>query len=101
MLFKKNNSFNILLALFILFQFLMHLVWGGDPFLYSFNYLPIIIIFFALSLFQFHKSVEIYINNSFLKKNFNLLIPFIFIFMSFVILEGNINNKMWQLLISK
>jgi hypothetical protein len=100
-LFKKNNSFNILLALFILFQFLMHLVWGGDPFLYSFNYLPIIIIFFALSLFQFHKSVVIYINNSFLKKNFNLLIPFIFIFMSFVILEGNINNKMWQLFISK
>jgi hypothetical protein len=100
-LFKKNKIFNILISLFLLFQFLMHLVWGGDPFLYSFNYLPIIIIFFAVNLHEFSKSKQIYIKYSFLKENLNLLIPFIFIFLSFVLLEGNISNSLWQIIISK
>jgi hypothetical protein len=39
-----------LVAGFLLFQFLLHLVYGPEPFLYSYHYLPFLIIFVALYL---------------------------------------------------
>jgi hypothetical protein len=39
-----------LVAGFIILQFLLHMVYGHEPFLYSYHFLPFLIIFMALYL---------------------------------------------------
>ena len=54
-LFRFIRSTNLrdigaLVAGFILLQLLLHLVYGDEPFLYSYHFLPFLIIFIALYL---------------------------------------------------
>ena len=54
-LFRFIRSTNLrdvgaMVAGFIVLQFLLHLVYGDEPFLYSYHFLPFLIIFVALYL---------------------------------------------------
>ena len=76
--FKREipNKIGVLIALFILFQLLLHLVYGDAPFLYSYHYTPFLILF--ITLYQPEK--------------IKAAIPLIFIMLSIAIQDVNLRN---------
>ena len=53
----KKSTFTKVLLSFVLFQFLLHLFYGDNPFLYSAHYFPALIIIASYSLYGKHEKV--------------------------------------------
>lgn len=47
---KRKTELNSIVFCFILFQFFLHMIYGDNPFLYSFHFLPVFILFITLNL---------------------------------------------------
>jgi small neutral amino acid transporter SnatA (MarC family) len=44
----EKDEISKIILMFLAFQFVLHMVYGHDPFLYSYHFLPMIILFVAL-----------------------------------------------------
>lgn len=76
--YKTTVSFSILI--FISFELILHLVYGDSPFLYSLNFMPLIIIFISLHQPEKIKKVtpHIFVYLAFLVHKFNFSAPYLF-----------------------
>jgi hypothetical protein len=73
---ETPNKIGVLIALFILFQLFLHLVYGDAPFLYSYHYIPFLILF--ITLYQPEK--------------IKVAMPLIFLILSITIQDVNLRN---------
>jgi hypothetical protein len=95
---KKKNTFLKLISYFIVFELLLHTFWGHDPFLFSFNFLPFLIIFISVNLFKCNSSI-ILLKNHRQQSTFQLLTPLIQVLMSICLVEANINKTNFLILL--
>lgn len=77
---KNKNPINLSVFIFLCFQLLLHLFYGDDPFLYSLNITPIIIIFFSLNVIDKQNKVTTFLTVllAFLIQRFNYSDPTLF-----------------------
>ena len=95
---KQKNTFFKLISYFIAFELLLHTFWGSNPFLYSFNFLPFLIIFISVNLFKFSSSI-ILLKNHRHQSSFQLLSPLIQVLMSICLVEANIDKTNFLILL--
>jgi hypothetical protein len=99
---KNKSTFLKLISYFIFFELLLHTFWGHDPFLFSFNFLPFLIIFISVNLFKCNSSIILLKNHrqqSSFQSSFQLLTPLIQVLMSICLVEANINKTNFLILL--
>ena len=95
---KQKNTFFKLISYFIAFELLLHTFWGYNPFLFSFNFLPFLIIFISVNLFKFNSSIILFKNYRY-QSSFQLLTPLIQVLMSICLIEANIDKTNFLILL--
>jgi hypothetical protein len=99
---KNKSTFLKLISYFIFFELLLHVFYGNDPFLFSFNFLPFLIIFISVNLFKYNSSIILFKNHrqqSSFQPSFLLLTPLIQVLMSICLVEANINKTNFLILL--
>lgn len=95
---KQKNTFLKLISYFIAFELLLHTFWGSNPFLFSFNFLPFLIIFISVNLFKFNSSVILLKKHRY-QSSFQLLTPLIQVLLSICLVEANIDKTNFLILL--
>lgn len=71
---RENDDSRLIIIYFIAYQFVLHLVYGDTPFLYSYHFLPLLIIYMVLNLPK------------------NIITPIMIILLSASLQEANFGN---------